>query len=80
MVLITCNVQWSVTDARHCVQLHPKLCTTELDLPGMGSDSNNEWYGVSTPVNLQIILLCWDVTNWYMFGMKKILQVSSNKL
>ena len=26
-----CSVQWSVTDARHCVQLHP-----EWDLPGWG--------------------------------------------
>ena len=44
-----CSVQWSVTDARHCVQLHPNLCTPEWDLPGMGSDCNNEWYSVSTP-------------------------------
>ena len=27
-----------MTDARHCVQLHPNLCTPEWDLPGMGSD------------------------------------------
>ena len=27
MVLIMCSVQWSVTDAWHCVELHPDLCT-----------------------------------------------------
>ena len=42
-----------MTDARHCVQLHPNLCTPEWDLPGMGSDCNNERYSVSTPVNFQ---------------------------
>ena len=41
---------------------------------------NNEWHSVSTPMNFQTILLCYEVTNWYMFGIKKILQVSSNKL
>ena len=58
MVLIMCSVQGSVTDAWHCVQLHCNLCTPEWDLPGMGSDCNNEWYSVSTPVNFQTILLC----------------------
>ena len=42
-----------MTDARHCVQLHPNLCTPEWDLPGMGSDCNNEWYSVSTPVTFR---------------------------
>ena len=52
MVLIMCSVQRSVTDAWHCVQLHPNLCTPEWDLPGMESDCNNEWYSVSTPSEL----------------------------
>ena len=39
MVLKTCSVKWSVTDARHCVQLHPNLRTPEWDLSGMGNDS-----------------------------------------
>ena len=50
---------------------------------GMGSDCNNEWYSVSTPVNFQTILLCFEVTNWYMFGIKKkkkIYKSPSNKL
>ena len=38
-----------MTGAWHCVQLHLNLCTPEWDLPGMGSDCNNEWYSVSTP-------------------------------
>ena len=48
-----CSVQWSVTDARHCVKLHPNLCTPEWDLPGTGSDYNNEWSSVSPPWTLR---------------------------
>ena len=52
----------------------------------MGYTRDGEWlqqwmvYSVSIPVNFQSILLCFEVTNWVMFGIEKILQVSSNKL
>ena len=72
MVLIMCSMQWSVPDARNCVQLHLNLCTPEWDLPGMGSDCNNN---VSTPWTFRPS--CFATIH---VCIKKTLQVSSNKL
>ena len=73
-----CSEVWQI----HCTVCNYTLIYAYLNgiYQGMGSDFNNEWYSVSTPMNFQTILLCKKVTNWYRFSVKKILQVSSNKL